>query len=371
MIALLLSGLVLGAHEPVVSTATHALPAAGGTYAWRRGPADPASAGVLAFAPDGVLLMADPTAAALWAFDTEEPAGDPSRVQFALERLDDHLAGLLGTTPDRVSVQDLAIHPLNGFAWLSVTRGEGEEARPALVRVDDEGELRLLDLSDVRHARAELPNAPAADGRATRRAQSITDLVFLGDRVVVAGLSNEEFASKLRSVPFPLGAVASGTSVEIYHGAHGAWETRAPVRTLVPVELDGEPHLVAAYTCTPLVRFPLSVLDGADGAKVRGTTVAELGGGNRPLDMITYERDGETWLLVANSRHGLLKVSTAGLGTDEGITELVERTAGLAFEPVEWLEGVVELDRVDDDYVVVLLRTVDSKRGTLLTVETP
>ncbi len=44
-------------------------------------------------------------------------------------------------------------------------------------------------------------------------------------------LANEEFSSQLRVVPFPFTAVDKGTSVEIYHGSHGKYETKSPIRT--------------------------------------------------------------------------------------------------------------------------------------------
>ena len=48
------------------------------------------------------------------------------------------------------------------------------------------------------------------------------DLVYqCGGKVYVAGLSNEQFASTLRAIPFPFTEADKGTSVEIYHGAHG------------------------------------------------------------------------------------------------------------------------------------------------------
>ena len=79
------------------------------------------------------------------------------------------------------------------------------------------------------------------------------NLQFVDGRLFVAGLSNEEFASKLRAISFPFTGADPGASVEIYHGAHGQFETRAPVRTFVPFNVNGEAHLMAAYTCTPLV----------------------------------------------------------------------------------------------------------------------
>ena len=53
-------------------------------------------------------------------------------------------------------------------------------------------------------------------------------MAFVDGQLFVAGLSNEEFASKLRSVAYPFARSPPGTSVEIYHGNHGQLETRSP-----------------------------------------------------------------------------------------------------------------------------------------------
>ena len=71
------------------------------------------------------------------------------------------------------------------------------------------------------------------------------------------------------------------------------------MRAFVPFVIDGEPHLLAGFQCTPLVKFPLNALN--PGKKVTGTTVAELGNRNRPYDMIVYEKDGKDYLLMANT----------------------------------------------------------------------
>ncbi len=143
-------------------------------------------------------------------------------------------------------------------------------------------------------------------------------MAFVDGKLVVAGLSNEEFASKLRTVPYPFAAVDAGTSVEIYHGNHGQFETRSPVISFVPYKLNNTEHLIAGYTCTPLVKFPVSSL--APGAKVMGTTIAELGNRNRPTDMIVYKKDGKDYLLIANTSRGVMKVATDGFATAPGIT---------------------------------------------------
>src|SRR5262249_41659237 len=153
--------------------------------------------------------------------------------------------------------------------------------------------------------KAVLPNP----GR--NRMQSITKLAFVKDRVIVAGLSNEEWASNLRSIPFPFTEADKGTSVQIYHGSHGRVETNAPVKTFVPYDINGEPYILAAYTCTPLVKFPVAELK--PGERVKGTTIAELGNRNNPLDMIVYRKDGKNYILLANSSRGVMKITTENI----------------------------------------------------------
>ena len=46
-----------------------------------------------------------------------------------------------------------------------------------------------------------------------------------------------------------------------------------------------------------------------------GTTIAELGAGNRPLDMILYKKDGQEFLLMSNNSRGVMKIPTADFGT--------------------------------------------------------
>ena len=69
-----------------------------------------------------------------------------------------------------------------------------------------------------------------------------------------------------------------------YHVSHGQWETAAPIRTFVPYQ--GGASILASYTCTPLVHFPLADLQ--PGSHATGRTVAELGAGNQPLDIVAY-----------------------------------------------------------------------------------
>jgi hypothetical protein len=215
-------------------------------------------------------------------------------------------------------------------------------------------------LKDVKFAKATLPNPPKANPKARRgdpRQDTITHIAYVKDRVLVAGLSNEEFASKLRSIPFPFDKVDKGTSVEIFHGAHGRLETNSPVRVFVPYRIKGEDHVLAAYTCTPLVKFP--VADLKDGAKIKGTTVAELGNRNKPLAMIVYKKDGKDYILQANSARGLMKIRLEGVDSIKGINEPIRGTAGLKYETIKDVKGVHKLDAFGKEHAVLLVRTDD------------
>ena len=106
------------------------------------------------------------------------------------------------------------------------------------------------------------PEDKMSEGRRprNRRLESITDLAFINGKLAIAGLSNEEFASTLRLMPFPFEKEVMASSVEIFHGAHGKKETHSPIRTFIPMDIAGKPNIVASYTCTPLVRIPVSDL---------------------------------------------------------------------------------------------------------------
>jgi len=327
-----------------------------------KGAADVKSAGPLAFAPDGVLLMGDGAGAAVFAIATDDTKGNPESVTLNVPSIDEKIAGVLGTTPNDIQIADLAINPASGNAYLSVSRGKGPTATPVLLRVDGSGKISEVSLKDVKFSKAVLPNP------ANQRAEAITDLAYVDGRVIVAGLSSEEFASTLRSIPFPFKEADKGTGVEIYHGAHGKFETRSPVRTLAIYKIGNQPHVLAAYTCTPLVKFPLAELK--PGAKLRGTTIAELGNRNRPLDMIVYQDGGKDFVLLSNNSRGVMKISTENIARDQGITDKISGTSGQAYETIASLKGVQELDRLNKGNAVVLVRA-DGGPLSLQTIKLP
>ena len=348
-----------------------ALSAASLSSSLKTGKAEVKSAGPLAFGPEGILFVGDPMAARILAIST----GDTKAAKggdFAVQGLQDKIAALLGTSADQILVNDLAVNPLSKNVYLSVSRGKGPDAPGVIVKVARDGKVTELDLANIAHAAVALPNAPAADAKDRRgtpvRVEAITAIEYVDGNVIVAGLSNEEFSSTLRSIPFPFSTGGSATKVEIYHGSHGRFETNAPVRTFTSYKIAGKQNILAAYTCTPLVKFPVS--DLKPGQKVMGTTIAELGNRNRPLDMVVYEKGNAHYILMNNSSRGVMKLQGDKLDTFAAITKPVPDKEGVPYETIAGLKGVEQLARFDETRALMLIRA-DSGAMELKTMDLP
>ena len=326
------------------------------------------SIGPLAFGPDGVLFAADRQAATIFALNLGAQGAGARTGTADVAGITGKIAAMLGTAPAEIAITDLAVHPTSGNSFLAVTRGQGTTAAPALMRVDGAGTLSVVSLENVSYTNVTMPNPAVGTTGRGGRTQSVTDMALSNGRLIVSGLSNEEFASKLWSVPYPFAAADRGASVEIYHGNHGQLETRSPVMAFLPMAVNGQPHVIASYTCTPLVRFPMSSL--RTGEKVVGTTIAEFGAGNQPLDMIQYQKDGQSFLLMSNSRHGVLKIPTTDFGSAKAITERVGGTAGVPYEKIASMTGVEQLDKLDANRSIVIATTATGDRN-LTAVQLP
>src|SRR4029450_9145745 len=213
------------------------------------------------FGPDGTLFAADNQGAAIYALDLGAQADSGAAGAKSLDGVDEKLAALVGTGAKEIAVTDLAVHPRTHNAYVAVMRGQGAGAQPALFRIDGAGKISHVALTTVKFQRGELPEPPPdATARQNPRTQVITDMAFADGRLWVAGLSNEEFASKLRAIPYPFVTADRGVSVEIYHGNHRAVETRSPINALLPYTVNNQPHMIHGYTCTPPVKFDTPAL---------------------------------------------------------------------------------------------------------------
>jgi hypothetical protein len=320
------------------------------------------SASALAFGPAGILFVGDSLGGAVIAIDTRDSAPAAVSGEIEIAGIDSRVAALLGTDAGHILINDVKVNPVSKNVYLAVSRGRGEDASPVILRLDSAGGMKELELKNAVTSVARLPNPPVSNAKAGNRnprIETITQLAYLDGNVIVAGLSNEEFSSNLRVIPFPFRAVNNGASVEIYHGSHGDYETQAPVRTFIPWKIGNERYIVAAYTCTPLVLIKMN--DLKSGAKVTGTTIAELGMGNRPLDMIAYRKDDHDFILLANSYRGVMKLSAENLDRYAPITEQ-EQIAGVPYKRISALRGVRRLTSLDGAKALVL---ADGEGGSL------
>jgi hypothetical protein len=343
------------------------------------------SIGVISFGPDGLLLVAEPGSASIVAIETGDKGPDV-KVTPALNDVAATIATALQTTADKIQIVAMAVNPASGKVYFSVrdngtnavenrlgypagknfsTRDNGTDA-VALVSIEG-GKAVRFDPAAHPHVRVTLPAAQAGPIRA------ISGLAIAGDRLLVTGQSNEEFSSKIFSIPLPLGPDSVGGiySAETYHVSHGRWETKAPIQAFIPYDDHGQACVVGAFACTPIAKFPIS--DLASGANVRGTSVVELGSGNRPINLLSYtDASGKGWIvcntnrfhqpLFGPSKYWGVRVSMAYLDrsapdqtNEKAARRDVKQTSGPeGIEILDALSGAVQISKLNDRTMVVL-----------------
>ncbi len=324
------------------------------------------SVGKISFGPGGLLLISDPGSASVVAVET----GDTGPVVKLAKRIE-NIEGALAKACDaeNVLIADMAVNPASGTTWFSVNQRPGN--KPAILALSGDGKFSVPDLSGRSYVRMNLPSAENA------KLRNVTDLAWGGDSVIVAGQSSEEFANKIFQIPIPLehGENARFASAETYHVAHRRWETKAPIQSFIPWEEDGEHFVVGAFACTPIAKFPLEKIE--TGNKIKGTSVVELGSGNRPRDMIIYEKDGEEWLVTNTQRFKknlfgpskfwaarvkleYLEVNEADETNENAARRNVNAPSGpdaKGMEVVEELFGAVLVSQLENAEVVVMRET--------------
>jgi hypothetical protein len=360
----------------------------------------PQAAGALAFSPDGVLFVGDNKLGAVFAFETERGQAPVSLDPFLFESIDEKIAGVLGVAVKSLVINGMAVHPVTREPYLSAGVRNGDRLEPAVVSVSLAGEVRPFDLSSSKmtvHRLTDVPDEgktfksragsfpypPAAvfdeKARTPLRSMTIVDLKFYNGDVYVAGVSNQEFSSTLRRIPNPFTGAASETQLEIYHLAHGLYETRAPIRTMQFATIDGEDTLVAAYACSPLVTIPVSELK--HGAKVRGKTIGDMGNG-QPISMVAFRDGDEDKLFITNLSRGPMIVPLSGIRSAEGYTPENRPTqdkmldqhpsmpAGPVGKQVLFVGSSLRADLFSDRFFVSLTRYADTGDLALETLMT-
>lgn len=327
------------------------------------GAPDLKSAGTLAFGPDNVLFIGDSQGAAVYAVDVRDEGKDAGAEPVRVLGLDAKIASLLGTTADAVVVNDLAVHPVSQNVYLAVSRGKGNDARPVLLRATKKGELQEVDLQSIAFSKVSIANPPEHGSKfpwgADKRRMTITDLAFAEGELLIAGLSNTEFASTLRRAPFPFKQTMAVNTLEIFHTSHNKYETQSPIESFLAFPISGKASLIAGYGCAPIASFSLADLKTKQ--HLRGTTLAELGGGNRPLDMIAFTKEGQRRLLIANSDRTLMSMSAADIEKATPMTKGVDAayvSGGVPYLSIAEI-GITQLDNLNDGFVVVVQRDIE------------
>jgi hypothetical protein len=319
------------------------------------------------FAPEGVLLVADGKGGQIVAIqtgDTSTQAPLPAKISDIQAKL----AGRLGAKADGIEILDLAVNPASGMAYFAVRKQDGPSYLIMTLRgssASEGSEIGELSLDKATYARLPLPaseNAPIS---------KITDLAWADDRIIAAASTSEDFGSKIFSMSGPVSHEAQGKiySAETYHVSHHKWETKAPMSVIMPYKEDGKTYVVGAFACTPVVKYPIDSIDS--GEKVKGTSVLELGNGQRPLDMFVYQKDGKEYVLSNTLRRrnvpagaspfATVRIDRSVLGENDKVNEQALLRLNKEGKPaddrvtmIDSYSGVSRMDKLDDSRALVL-----------------
>ena len=343
----------------------------------KKGTPDIVSISVLEFNDDGILFIGDSKGGAVYAVDLNDDETNSNLEPLNIVDLEGKLAGMLGTTAENIMIHDMAVNPISQNVYLSVSRGRAKwtsrwetpndlEDASILIKISPSGDMSEASLENVEFSSVAIPNPVSSDIEhrwkkgAKLRSDAITDIAFDDGKIYIAGLSNEEFRSAMWTAQFPFTDDVNANTLEIFHGAHGKWETASPVRAFLPYQLNNQKQLLAAYLCTPLVTIDATKLD--NGQHVKGRTVAEFGAGNYPIDMVLYQNNGKDYILMSNSALPLLLFDPNDVANYQGeITEEVKGyLSGVKYTPRSG-NGVQQLADFNEKYILSTQRLPNGK----------
>lgn len=245
----------------------------------------------IAFGPDGLLLIGGGArVVSVETGDTKPTTWSKSEIA----NVDKVLAGKLGLAPADIEIRKMAVNPASKKAYVALqslkTKGN------VILTIDGSGGVSEFALDDVKYNSYAL-EAPKVS------ITKVTDIIWAGGKIVAATQATDKFtASRVFTIdPAAKGGSPKQISTKTYHVGHGKWETHAPLRVLMPIVEAGKTSVVGSFTCTPVVRYDIE--DAKDGDQIVGASVVELGTGNTPRSMFTYEKDGKKYILVSVGRN--------------------------------------------------------------------
>lgn len=329
----------------------------------------------ITFGPENILFVADWKSAEIHAITLAPGAKEDGKL-FNLRNFDAVIAKAVGKST--ATIEDLAWRPGTNEAYVALSLEPAK--KPVILIVKADGSVKSLDLKASKSTVAKLDKSPNDKltfwNTIPGRSFTITDMKWRNGELFVAGLSNQDFASTLRRIKYPFTGPASMTSIEIFHTVHDQVETRAPIRAMTFADLDGKPHLIAAYTCTPLVTIPLDALK--DGAHLRGKTIAELGYGNAPSAMLSYtgsDMQGKpsSYILVLNANRDADVMSVSSVqeaNRRPGLIKAAENFAGVTgIQPtMAPLAGAWRIDNQNGEFFIAVRRKMASGASELVSI---
>ena len=202
---------------------------------------------------------------------------------------------MLGVAPDQILINDLKVNPLSHQTYIAVSRGRGPDAIPVILKMDGSGKMVEFSLKSVKSAAVSLADAP--NRSRTLLLEEIPKDSLMGIRGRNPLRTWHTSMEKLSLPVYPMRSSLPTYATSRFRLrtqkryrrsdlAFCPWQIskrRAPIRKFIPYTIDKQPYILASYTCTPLVKIPVSSLK--PGSKVTGTTIAELGESNQPLEM--------------------------------------------------------------------------------------
>lgn len=328
------------------------------------GKPDIKSIDVVGFGPEGTLLIGDGASKAIFAVATGE-AKSSAKLSGKVESVAAKLAAAIGAKADGIEIMDLAVNPLSNTVYIAVRKQDDKQ--PVVLTIKTDGSVGLFDLASVTYAKVNLGPTVAR----------VTDVAWADDKLIAGASASDEFASKIFIAQTPLKHEEAGDlhSAETYHVQHNKWETKSPMTTIMPFKENGKTYVAGAFACTPVVKYPVDSLEA--GAKVTGKSVLELGSGNRPLDMFTYEKNGKEYVLSNTLRfhherkpfgpspYWTVRFERSLLDEEEAVNEKAlrrlngDKPASDRVVLVEAYHGVRQMDRLGDAEAVVLREAAD------------
>jgi hypothetical protein len=317
----------------------------------------------IAFGPQNILFIGDNTGSMVYAIEVKDTKS--SSAIFNIENITEKIGAVMGASAEDIKILDMAVNPVSKNVFFAVSRSNRGLTKNALFILSTKG-LQEFPLTNVNFSKIKIKNIPDAGNhkRWKPRQHIITDMHYANGEIIISGLSNEEFSSSLRRVPFPFNKDIVTTNVQVYHVTHKRNESNAPIVRFLPIQLKNEWHVIAGYTCTPLVTFKLNQLNG--NKKLVGKTIAEIGTGNIPFGLISYRYKGIGYVLVGNSRYSLTKFTGLDIFNAK---ELQAPTSDFGIKRQHINFGsIANMSNYNNEYILVIVKDKEGKTFDLKSI---